>query len=79
MDEKVIKIINEAQWADGQIVRKRLEDITFNPMQCQEEFVLRLLRENAKTEFGRMHGFEHIRTLDNYRQRIQLTTYEDYH
>ena len=78
MDEKVIKIINEAQWADGQIVRKRLEDITFNPMQCQEEFVLRLLRENAKTEFGRMHGFEHICTLDDYRQRIQLTTYEDY-
>lgn len=53
MDEKVIKIINESRWADGQIVRNRLEEITFNPMQCQEEFVLRLVRENATTVFGR--------------------------
>ena len=39
MDEKVIKMINEARWADGQKVWNRLEEITFDPMQCQEEFV----------------------------------------
>ena len=78
MDERIIRTINEVRWADGQIVRNRLEDITFNPMQCQEEFVSRLVRENTKTEFGRSHGFEHIHSMEDYRQRIPLTTYEDY-
>ena len=78
MDERVIKSINEARWADGQIVRNRLEDITFNPMQSQEEFVMRLVRENAKTAFGQEHGFKNIRSVDEYRQRIQLSTYSDY-
>ena len=78
MDEKVIKSINEARWADGQTVWNRLEDITFNPMQSQEEFVMRLIRENAKTAFGRNHGFEFIRSMEEYRQRIHVTTYEDY-
>ena len=31
MNEKVIKIVNEARWMDGQQVRNRLEDITYTP------------------------------------------------
>lgn len=78
MDDKVIKIVNEARWADGQKVWNRLEEITFDPMQCQEEFVSRLVRENAKTAFGRDHGFEHIHNLDEYRRYVHLTSYKDY-
>ena len=78
MDEKVIKMINEARWADGQKVWNRLEEITFDPMLCQEEFVSRLVRENAKTAFGRDHGFEHIHNLDEYRRYVHLTSYNDY-
>ena len=78
MDEKVIKIVNEARWADGQKVWNRLEEITFDPMQCQEEFVSRLVRENAKTAFGRDHGFEYIHNLDEYRRHVHLTSYNDY-
>ncbi|MBR0264158.1 MAG: GH3 auxin-responsive promoter family protein [Prevotella sp.] len=78
MDEKTIKIVNEARWADGQKVWNRLEEITFDPMQCQEEFVMRLVRENANTEYGRIHGFDHIRGLDEYRSYVPLTAYENY-
>ena len=78
MDEKVIKIVNEARWADGQLVRNRLDELTFNPMQCQEEFVLRLVRENAKTVYGREHGFANIRSMNEFIQYVPLTTYEDY-
>ena len=78
MDERVIKIINETRWADGQKVWNRLEDITFDPMQCQAEFVQRLVRENAKTAFGREHNFAYIDSMDEYRQRVHLTTYNDY-
>lgn len=78
MDGKVIKIVNEARWADGLTVRDRLEDITYNPMRTQEEFVRRLVRENARSEYGREHGFENIHNLDEFRRYIPLTTYEDY-
>lgn len=78
MDEKVIKIVNEARWADGQQVRNRLEDITYNPMLVQEEFLMRLIRENAKSEYGRENGFEYIRNMDDFRRQLPLTTYEDY-
>ena len=78
MDEKVIKIINEARWTDGQKVRNRLEDITYNPMRSQEEFVMRLVRENAKTKYGHANHFESIRNLEDFRRTLPLTTYDDY-
>ena len=78
MEEKVIKIVNEARWADGLRVRNRLEDITYDPMRSQEEFVMRMMRENDKTAYGQQHGFDTIRSLDDFKQRIPLTTYDDY-
>ena len=78
MDERVIKIVNEARWADGQNVRNRLEDITYNPMRSQEEFVMRMMRENAQTELGQAHNFKNIHTLDDFKRYIPLTTYDDY-
>lgn len=78
MDERVIKMVNDARWADGQTVRNRLDDITYNPMRSQEEFVMRMMRENDKTAYGQQHGFDTIRSLDDFKQRIPLTTYDDY-
>ncbi len=78
MDKKVIKIVNEARWADGLRVRNRLEDITYDPMRSQEEFLMRLVRENAQTEYGHQHGFSAIRSLDDFRRSVPLTTYDDY-
>ena len=74
MDEKIIKIVNETRWADGQEVRSRLEDITYNPMRSQEEFVMRLVRENAKTLFGRDHRFEGIHNMAEFRCDLPRTT-----
>ena len=78
MDERVIKMVNEARWTDGQNVRNRLEDITYNPMRSQEDFVIRLMRENARTEYGRKNNFKNIHTMDEFRRYIPLTTFEDY-
>ena len=78
MDEKVIKVVNEARWIDGQNVRRRLDDITHNPMRSQEEFLMRLVRENANTEYGRKNNFKDIRNMDEFRRYVPLTTYDDY-
>lgn len=78
MDEKVIHIVNEARWADGQRVWSRIEEITRDPMRSQEEFVLRLMRENATTDYGHAHSFEFVHKLDDFKRYIPLTTYENY-
>ena len=66
--DNFIKTVNEARWADGLKVRNRLDDITYNPMRSQEEFVMRLIRENAKTAYGIEHGFKNILTIDGFRR-----------
>lgn len=76
--DNFIKIVNEARWADGLKVRTRLDDITYNPMRSQEEFVMRMVRENASTDYGRKHGFSDIHSLEEFRRYIPLTTYDDY-
>ena len=78
MDEKIIKVVNEARWTDGLNVRNRLDDITYNPMRSQEDFVMRLVRENAKTEYGRNNGFKNIRNISDFKRCLPLTTYSDY-
>ena len=78
MDERTIKIVNEARWTDGQIVRNRLDDISYDPMGCQEDLVLRIARENASTAFGREHGFDRIRNIADFRMRVPISCYDDY-
>lgn len=78
MDRRLIKMVNEARWADGQTAKKRLEDITYNPMRSQEEFVIRMVRENSRTEYGLRNNFKNIHTLEDFRSYIPLTSYDDY-
>ena len=78
MNERIIKMVNEARWADGQTAKKRLEDITYNPMRSQEEFVIRMVRENSRTEYGLRNNFKNIHTLEDFRSYIPLTSYDDY-
>lgn len=78
MGNKILKLVNDARWTDALVVNNRLNEITFDPMRSQEEFVIRLIRENAKTAYGMEKGFSGITSLQAFRERIPLTSYEDY-
>ena len=78
MDERTIKIVNEARWTDGQIVRNRLDDISYDPMGCQEDLIMRIARENAKTVFGCEHGFDKIDSISDFRMQVPVSVYDDY-
>src|SRR5258706_1936556 len=45
--------------------------------ETQKQRLLALLRRNAGTEFGRLHGFASIRDEDEYRARVPVASYED--
>lgn len=46
--------------------------------EVQEEVLLRILRRNVSTEFGRTHGFASIRSVREYQQRVPVRTYDQY-
>lgn len=78
MSKQIIKIVNEARWMDGLMVNNRLNEVTYDPMRSQEEFVMRLVRENANTAFGKDNDFSSIGSLQEFRERVPLSVYEDY-
>lgn len=44
----------------------------------QAKLLLRLLRRNAQTDFGRRHNFASIHSVAEYQERVPLSTYDDY-
>jgi GH3 auxin-responsive promoter len=48
-----------------------------NPAAVQERILLACVRRNAGTLFGRAHGFESIRSIREYQQRVPPASYDD--
>jgi len=49
---------------------------TWQPGTAQEEKLREICTRNAGTEFGRRHGFERIRTVEDYRAAVPPQTYD---
>ena len=58
--------------------RARFRRATMSVWREQERILLRLMRDNADTEFGRQHRFAGIRSASEYQSRVPLHDYEDY-
>ncbi len=43
-----------------------------------EEFLMKLLEENKDTEYGRKYGFADIHSIEEYREKVPLSCYDDY-
>jgi hypothetical protein len=46
--------------------------------QVQHDVLLKKLRRNADSDFGREHGFAEIRSVADFRRNVPLTTYDYY-
>jgi len=49
-----------------------------DPAKAQQAILPRLLAIYAQTEYGREHGASEIGTIEEYRRRFPIATYEDY-
>ncbi|QQR87681.1 MAG: GH3 auxin-responsive promoter family protein [Flavobacteriales bacterium] len=61
------------------LIKKRLQQIDLfrtHPHQAQLEVFHQLLRQARYTEWGRLHGYEDIKTVDTFRERVPLQDYE---
>lgn len=49
-----------------------------NPVQKQEEELLKLINSARKTKFGRDHNFESITSIEDYQSKVPPRKYEDF-
>ncbi len=62
----------------GKESMKKLRTATNNAPIIQEKLVQDLLWENRHTQYGKKYNFETIHTIEEYQDRLPVTTYEDY-
>jgi GH3 auxin-responsive promoter len=58
--------------------RRALEALWRQPTVAQDTALLRLVRAARDTDFGRAHGFQHIRSVADYQERVPLREYLDF-
>lgn len=70
-------IANRLYMASALPARRRLERALRNPTEAQEEVLLRIVRGNEPSVFGRRHGFRAIRSVADFRARVPVRSYDE--
>ncbi|MFZ9938964.1 MAG: GH3 auxin-responsive promoter family protein [Bacteroidia bacterium] len=61
-------------------MKKRLHQVELfmkYPMEVQNDVFRQLLHKARDTQWGRAHGYAHIQTVEDYRERVPVSRYED--
>lgn len=64
--------------AEGISALYRMEEASRRGNEISMETLMRLIRENEDTEYGKKYGFREIRSYDDYAAKVPLSCYEDY-
>src|SRR3990167_9122234 len=56
--------------------RQAFEASTGDPFKAQEQTLLKYLWRNKDTEYGRKYNFGAIRSIDDYKRAVPITSYE---
>ncbi len=62
------------------VMKKRIHQIELflkYPHDVQSELLDSLLRRAQNTEYGKKHGFQSVTSLEDYKQKVPLVSYED--
>ena len=62
----------------GRLDLNSLNRSTINARKKNEKLLMKIIRRNENSGFGKKHGFKDIRTVEEYRNRIPLSYYDDY-
>jgi hypothetical protein len=56
---------------------QRFRRALLHPAETQADILRRLLASNAESAYGRAHGFERIRSYEEFRERVPVVDYDD--
>ena len=77
--------VNPITWAVIRILtmrgRRHLNDLLSNCARANEvnrELLMRIVRDNQDTEYGRKYHFDQIHSVEDYKRLVPLSSYDDY-
>lgn len=62
----------------GEISVRQTDRYTKDPMKHQKKLLKKIINKNKNCELGKKYGFSGIKTIDDFREKVPLTSYEDY-
>ena len=76
--EQINHAITEQSKQQSFAVLRKLDAESRNAEQVNRNLLFALLNDNKDTEYGKKYGFADVHDVDDYRERVPLTSYEDY-
>lgn len=74
----IIWLVDQVLVHKGNKTLKKLAQACEEPRKANEELLMRIIKDNAHTEYGRKYDFEHIETADEYRKKVPFSDYDVY-
>ena len=62
----------------GEVTLAKFERTSKNPMKAQKKLLNKIIRKNKNCELGKKLDFANIHSLEDFRSKVPLSTYEDY-
>lgn len=64
--------------SEGTLYKKEFDEIAKNPGVYNTNLLLNILQSNASTEFGQLHNFASITSVEQYKNSMPITGYDNY-
>lgn len=74
----MIWLIDKVLIHKGNKALKELAQACEAPRRANEDLLMRILKDNAHTEYGRKYGFGEIKSADEFRQKVPFSDYDVY-
>ena len=62
----------------GDISLREVNHYTKKPMRAQEKTLSKIIKRNKNSYYGKKYDFKNIKSIDDFREKLPLTTYADY-
>ena len=72
------KLIYSLNISKGNKKIRQFEELTKNAPQINQQLMLDLVKRNADTEYGKRYCFDQIQTLEDFKEKVPFSVYDDY-
>lgn len=63
---------------EGKAAYEEFQQMAEEPMKHNEALLMKIMRDNQDTEYGKKYGFSNIRSIRDFQQQVPVTTYDNY-
>ncbi len=62
---------------EGMFFRRYFDNLTKNPASSQMQYLMKVIRNNSDTHYGKEYGFSSISSKKDYRDHVPINQYND--